>query len=125
MNDEARCSPDTRLAIEVAAKAREWAECYPRGSDPRNTFILFADWVETLRDTLPPSLAQTRGQRLFVECATCGGSGFSGRGTGYDDVCSECGGCKFLPLADFSAGAVELDADDLERHEGDLEDRAR
>lgn len=27
-------------------------------------------------------------------CQTCGGSGFSGPGTGYDNVCSECGGQK-------------------------------
>ena len=33
----------------------------------------------------------------FVECAVCKGSGFSGRGTGYDDVCGECGGLKYLP----------------------------
>jgi hypothetical protein len=25
-------------------------------------------------------------------CATCNGSGFSGRGEGHGDVCSECGG---------------------------------
>lgn len=25
-------------------------------------------------------------------CKSCGGSGFSGLGTGYSDVCSECGG---------------------------------
>ena len=29
-------------------------------------------------------------------CAACGGSGFSGRGTGYDDVCAECGGQRYL-----------------------------
>lgn len=27
-----------------------------------------------------------------VECKICFGSGFSGYGTGYDDVCSNCGG---------------------------------
>jgi hypothetical protein len=27
-------------------------------------------------------------------CERCGGSGFSGRGTGYDDVCNQCGGMK-------------------------------
>jgi hypothetical protein len=30
-------------------------------------------------------------------CPVCGGSGFSGHGTGYDDVCSECGGQRYLP----------------------------
>jgi len=33
-----------------------------------------------------------------VVCQRCGGSGFSGRGTGYDDVCSECGGLRELPV---------------------------
>ena len=35
---------------------------------------------------------------LFVECHRCGGSGFSSPGTGYGDVCSECGGLRFLPF---------------------------
>lgn len=30
-------------------------------------------------------------------CPKCQGSGFSGRGTGYDDVCSECGGLRYFP----------------------------
>lgn len=30
----------------IAAKAREWASHYPESSDGRNTFILFAEWVE-------------------------------------------------------------------------------
>lgn len=30
-----------------------------------------------------------------IDCPACAGGGFTGRGTGYDDVCSECGGqCK-------------------------------
>ena len=29
---------------------------------------------------------------IHVECKICHGSGFSGYGTGYDDVCSNCGG---------------------------------
>jgi hypothetical protein len=32
-------------------------------------------------------------------CPKCQGSGFSGRGTGYDDVCDECGGLRYLPLS--------------------------
>ena len=42
--------------------------------------------------------------KLFIECPQCRGSGFAGRGTGYDDVCPECGGLKFMPI-----GALELD----------------
>lgn len=30
----------------------------------------------------------------FVECPECKGSGFSGQGSGYGDVCGECGGQK-------------------------------
>lgn len=33
----------------------------------------------------------------LVTCPRCGGSGFEGRGTGYGDVCSECGGQRQLP----------------------------
>jgi hypothetical protein len=33
-----------------------------------------------------------------VPCGECGGSGFSGRGSGYGDVCGECGGLKYFPL---------------------------
>lgn len=29
---------------------------------------------------------------LTAECPVCGGGGFSGPGTMYDDVCDECGG---------------------------------
>ncbi len=31
------------------------------------------------------------------DCEVCGGSGFSGYGSGYDPVCSNCGGSKQLP----------------------------
>lgn len=33
----------------------------------------------------------------LVTCRVCQGSGFAGRGTGYDDVCPECGGNGTLP----------------------------
>jgi hypothetical protein len=33
---------------QIAAKAREWAAHYAEASDGRNTFILFAEWVESL-----------------------------------------------------------------------------
>jgi hypothetical protein len=38
---------------ECAVKAREWAEHYSPGSDGRNTFILFAEWAETLQPSEP------------------------------------------------------------------------
>jgi hypothetical protein len=39
---------------------------------------------------------------FLIECPKCGGSGFSTSGTGYDDVCSHCGGLREVPdpLAD-------------------------
>lgn len=33
----------------------------------------------------------------MIECPVCEGAGFSGRGTGYDDVCGECGGHGHYP----------------------------
>jgi hypothetical protein len=44
--------------------------------------------------------AKARAKEMTEEgrpCKTCGGSGFSGRGSGYDDVCGECGGLKYFP----------------------------
>lgn len=38
------------LAVErkiIAAKAREWAGNYSAGTDGRNTFTLFAEWVDS------------------------------------------------------------------------------
>ncbi len=31
--------------------------------------------------------------KVRIPCATCGGSGFSGWGCGYDAVCDDCAGC--------------------------------
>jgi hypothetical protein len=36
------------LRDKIAAKAREYAEHYPQSSDGRNTFLIFAEWVEAL-----------------------------------------------------------------------------
>lgn len=47
-----------------------------------------------MAETNEPS-AETR---LFIECSHCGGSGFAGHETGYDGVCSECGGQKMQLL---------------------------
>lgn len=41
---------DGRAEIEaIAARAREIAGHYPQSSDGRNTFILFAEWIEDRR----------------------------------------------------------------------------
>lgn len=48
----ARADEDVVAAVAAernacSAKAREFARCYPDGSDGRNTFILLAEWIET------------------------------------------------------------------------------
>lgn len=35
---------------------------------------------------------------LLEDCPNCGGSGFSGYGSGYDAVCDWCGGQRLVPL---------------------------
>ena len=47
----------------------------------------------------------------FVDCHTCGGSGFSGHGTGYGDVCPTCGGLK-VELVDPNDPVVEIEVMD-------------
>ena len=42
-------------------------------------------------------------------CNTCGNSGFSGHGTGYDDVCSDCGGQSAIP-----AGPSDCDLEQVQ-----------
>lgn len=37
---------------------------------------------------------------LLMECPKCEGSGFTGPESGYDGVCGECGGQKYLPAFD-------------------------
>jgi hypothetical protein len=44
-------------------------------------------------DTMPA----TGPDEPLVDCPVCGGSGFSGYGSGYDDVCGECGGQRQMP----------------------------
>lgn len=44
---------------------------------------------------IEPQLDQEIKDALRVPCRVCGGSGFSGMGTGYDAVCGECGGTQF------------------------------
>ena len=41
--------------------------------------------------------SDTADSEPLVDCPCCGGSGFSGRGSGYDDVCDECGGQRQMP----------------------------
>lgn len=51
-------------------------------------------------DGIIPVKKQRSKKAKFIDCPRCDGSGFSGRGTGYDDVCSECGGQKRFPVQD-------------------------
>jgi hypothetical protein len=43
-----KAASDAATLELVANKAREWAGHYSSGSDGRNTFVLFAEWVERL-----------------------------------------------------------------------------
>lgn len=45
--DPATISADA-LRDKIATKAREYAEHYPQSSDGKNTFLMFAEWVEAL-----------------------------------------------------------------------------
>jgi hypothetical protein len=61
-----------------------------------------ADGVEGIIQSLhwTHDEADARAKELTKEgtpCRVCAGSGFSGRGTNYDDVCSECGGLRYFP----------------------------
>jgi hypothetical protein len=61
----------------------------------------------------------------MIECPECKGSGFSGYGSGYGDVCGHCGGQKYFPeestmtltliqigiLKEIAAGKISLDED--------------
>lgn len=48
-------------------------------------------WLRQCGDVLNAAL-------VWVDCPRCAGTGFSGLGTGYDDVCSECGGLRQMPV---------------------------
>lgn len=54
-----------------------------------------------------------KNQMVYVDCAQCGGSGFNGRGTGYDDVCSECGGQRYMPVGQSVIDAICRDVAEL------------
>jgi hypothetical protein len=68
----------------------DYGQGYSAGS--YNAFNQAASIVRPALDAYEASKAPK-----LVDCPVCGGSGFSGRGTGYDDVCGECGGQKKLP----------------------------
>lgn len=40
------CEDRAELIQTIAAEARRYAEMYQPNSDGRNTFVMFADWVE-------------------------------------------------------------------------------
>lgn len=48
--------------------------------------------VEKSTDTSPRPQSETGGGAPWITCKVCNGSGFAGQGTGYGDVCPECGG---------------------------------
>lgn len=44
------------LVDMIAYKAREYAEHYPQSSDGRNTFLIFAEWVESIEPVDPATI---------------------------------------------------------------------
>jgi hypothetical protein len=69
------------LVVErAAAKAREWAGNYSPGSDGRNTFVMYAEWIEALADPSGvAALAALRAERdeLFASRERRGRIGLS------------------------------------------------
>jgi hypothetical protein len=69
-------------------------------ADLNRVFLTIESVLEKLRARARTSPSGTRTALITIadelanaiSCQVCGGSGFSGVGTGYDDVCSECGG---------------------------------
>ena len=60
-----------------------------------------------MRDVIDRIVCRERTERVRLQvkaeaatepCVKCGGGGFSGYGTGYDDVCDECGGRGCHPV---------------------------
>ena len=41
----AQLTADAARIAELEAEARRFADCYPEGSDARNTFVIFADKI--------------------------------------------------------------------------------
>lgn len=64
-----------------------------------------SDLIERARAALA-STAEPGGEK-YVTCPKCGGSGFSGYGTGYDDVCDDCAGNKTVLAEDAQPAAPQ------------------
>ena len=58
--------------------------------------FLIRAWRRSTGDA-PEQSGMTDDPLDLVDCPRCGGGGFSGRGTGYDDVCDWCGGQGQMP----------------------------
>jgi hypothetical protein len=56
----------------------------------------------------------------LIECDHCGGSGFSGPGTGYGDVCSECGGSKMIAMSLTDANNLDAVVRELGIEDSDI-----
>jgi hypothetical protein len=82
---------ELQLALVAYLEASHHAElvdasCQLLSSLDGGTAIGIAEAKARLRDVLT--------EIDTIDCPACGGSGFSGHGTGYGDVCGQCGGTK-------------------------------
>lgn len=92
-------------------------KCDGTGAIYRVNGKIYPNTQEGLDAALASPTAASQPVPKMVECHVCGGSGFSGRGTGYDAVCSECDGQREFPAEQRGAaggGEDEL----LERMDG-------
>lgn len=70
----------------------------------RHTTKHFSDHICRIAN---PVLNET--EHTEIPCGRCGGSGFSGYGTGYDAVCDECGGAGFALDISSTTEPAEVD----------------
>lgn len=81
----------TRLIDQVAAEARRYAEMYPQHSDGRNSFRMFAEWVDNLADKADEHSATAIGGIVFMRsesdnCVCCDGPHIFGMGVELENL---------------------------------------
>jgi len=88
------------LKVIYSKSERDFVISYPNKSDGWEMHYLiqsdiFKDFKRSLEERgYDFSTFKMSVKRKFeiIECKECGGTGFSGQGTGYDSVCDNCGG---------------------------------
>lgn len=90
--------------FDGSVRDKPWGELPDAETEPftdteyhfRRVALAEADAAIAIIANAQPTVPDTN--QLFIECPICKGSGFSTPGTGYDNVCDECGGQRFLPV---------------------------